>query len=90
MVFLKRYRSVLIFLLNLILISVAYGLAMGHSQKKDPASVAKEKSTIDHYQDALSAIEGSYDGTRHSEWLQAVKKTAMVMSDNHFTYDRKG
>ena len=49
MVFLKRYRSVLIFLLNLILISVAYGLAMGHSQKKDPASVAKEKSTIDHY-----------------------------------------
>lgn len=90
MAFLKRYRFVLIFLLNLILISAAYGMSIGHSHKNDPASVAKEKATIDHYQDALSAIEDSYDGTKYSEWLQAVQKTAKVMSDNHFTYNRKG
>ena len=59
---LKRYRSFIIFILNLLLISAAYEAVTKHSPGKDP--------------------------TPDSKWLQTIVKTAGVMSENRFTYDR--
>ncbi len=86
---LKRYRSFIIFILNLFLISAAYAVATRYIPGKNPSSEGRTEQHVDHYRDTLSGIDGSYDGTGGSGWLQVIVKTARVMSDNRFTYDRK-
>ncbi len=87
--FSRRNHPVIIFILNIIMISAACAMITGCHPGKSPASSAGKQST-DHYRDSLSVIEVPYNGTEDSDWLLAVKKTAKVMTDNHFTYDRKG
>lgn len=50
----------------------------------------EDKSNKEYSKATLSDIDGAYDGTGDNSWLQALQKTAQVMSENHFTYDRKG
>ncbi len=62
--------------------------ACGAKKQKEPPKT--EEKSISHYEEALSDIDGAYDGTEDSEWLKSVVKTAGVMADNRFSYDRGG
>ena len=76
--------------LRIILIIVILCVLLASCDSTQHSSSRKEKNDKDYSKATLSEIEGAYDGTEDNSWLQAVQKTAQVMCDNHFTYNRKG
>lgn len=76
-----------IYLKNIFIITILIILLT--SCKTEHSSSRKYNSDRDYSKATLSDIDGAYDGTGDSNWLQALQKTARAMSDNHFTYDRK-
>lgn len=78
----------IVYLRNILIITILIILLT--SCKSKHLSSRKDNSDRDYSKATLADIDGAYDGTEDSSWLQVLKQTARVMSDNHFTYDRKG
>ena len=83
-------NTVLISILIIIALSLLLSSCNSEKVKNQKEKLSEEIKSVDFSEDSLSSIDYTYDGTKDSAWLQAVQNTGRVMSENQFTYDRKG
>ena len=91
----KRSRHYYHLIALLTLSMIMFSFTACHSSaskfsKKKPKNTQSKEEKVDVEKDSLSKIQGPYDGTEDSPWLQAVKKTGKCMADNQFQYNTSG